>query len=126
MSRLETIHHLTASNFNLVHAHYTELIDSTKLRQSAHGSIATSGSLRRWPRGLCRDAWEELGEWGLVVPVTGGRDEESGGQEEDTRMWRCEVGLEDVEWGVRVKFGIDGSEKVGGAGEVLLRWCREV
>lgn len=60
------------------------------------------------------------------MPVAGGWDDDSGGQEDETRMWRCEVGLEDVEWGVRLKFGVDGGDKVGGAGEVLLRWCREV
>lgn len=59
------------------------------------------------------------------MPVSGGRDDE-GGQEEETRMWRCEVGLEDVEWGVRGRFVVEPGEKVGGAGEILLRWCREV
>ena len=61
------------------------------------------------------------------MPVVGDKGDEgaSGGQEE-TRMWRCEVGLEDVEWGVKEKFGGNGSGKGGGVGEVLLRWCREV
>lgn len=133
MCRLETIHALIVSNFNLVYTHYTELIQSSRLRQIAHGSVTHSGTLRQWSRETCREAWEELGFGGFIVPAVGGRDDDGGlgvgeaGEAEETRMWRCEVGLEDVLWAIREKFEGDGDAGVGaGAGEVLVKWCREV
>lgn len=91
-----------------------------------------SGSLRQWNRELCRGAWEELANLGLMVPVSGGADEglgkiSSGEGEEDSRMWRAEVDLDDMEWSIRQRFGIEGDGRgSGGAGEVLMKWCREV
>lgn len=77
-----------------------------------------SGSLRAWSKETCRGAWEDLGRWGVVTPVVGGRDDDGGdGDGRETRMWRCEVTLEDLRWGV-----LEG----GGEGGVLERWCREV
>lgn len=127
MCRLEAIHTLSTVNFNLVYTHYTELIDVSRLKQTAHGSVTHSGSLRKWSRELCREAWEELGIEGLIVPVAGGRDEDgnSGGAEmEETRMWRSEVGLDDILWSVKEKFNMH-SQGGGGAGEVLVKWCKE-
>lgn len=128
MCRLEAIHTLNTVNFNLVYTHYTELIDTSRLKQTAHGSITHSGSLRKWNRELCREAWEELGIEGLIVPVAGGRDEDgnSGGAEmEETRMWRSEVGLDDILWSIKEKFNMHAQGVGGGAGEVLLKWCKE-
>lgn len=127
MCRLEAIHTLSTVNFNLVYTHYTELIDTSRLKQTAHGSVTHSGTLRKWSRELCREAWEELSIEGLIVSATGGRDEDgnSGGAEmEETRMWRSEVGLEDMLWSVKEKFHMH-SQGGGGAGEVLVRWCKE-
>lgn len=134
MCRLESIHTLAISNFNLVYTHYTELIQSSRLKQSAHGSLAHPGTLREWSREICREAWEELGLAAIIVPVIGARDEDggfaaaggnSGAEMEDTRSWRSEVTLDDVLWEVKEKFA-DGSGFGGGAGEVLTRWCKEV
>jgi len=61
------------------------------------------------------------GGWGVIVPVVGGGMDGDGVGDEETRMWRVEVGLGEVEWGVRERFG--GGV---GAGEVLVKWCREV
>lgn len=127
MCRLEAIHTLSTVNFNLVYTHYTELINTSRLKQTAQGSVTHSGTLRKWNRELCREAWEQLGSEALIVPVTGGRDEEgnSGGAEmEETRMWRSEVGLEDIVWGVKEKFDMN-NQSGGGVGEVLARWCKE-
>lgn len=128
MCRLETIHTLTTSNFNLVYTHYTELVQTSRLKQTAHGSITHSGTLRLWNREICKGAWEELGLWGLIVPVAGGRDEDGwGGEAEESRMWRCELALEDISWGLNEKFKGDGHSGVGGgASEVLTKWCREI
>lgn len=128
MCRLETIHTLAISNFNLVFTHYTELIQSSRLKQTAHGSVTHSGTLRQWSREICREAWEELSSGAIIVPVVGGRDEDGGltggAETEDTRSWRSEVTLGDVLWSVKEKFSDDTVG--GGAGEVLTRWCKEM
>ena len=89
-----------------------------------------SGSLRQWNRELCRGVWEELANLGLLVSANGGDEsgKGAGGEgEEDTRMWRAEVDLDDMEWSVRQRFAIEGDGRgSGGAGEVLMKWCREV
>lgn len=128
MCRLDTIHTLATSNFNLVYTHYTELIQTSRLKQTAYGSVTHSGTLRQWSRETCKGAWEELGLWSLIVPVSGGRDDDGwGGEAEESRMWRCELTLEDMLWGMNEKFkGERGSAVGAGAGEVLSKWCREV
>ena len=66
------------------------------------------------------------------MPVVGGaREDESafgggGAEAEETRMWKSELTLEDVLWGIKQKFEGDGSVGGGGAGEVLTRWCKEI
>ena len=80
-------------------------------------------AIRKWGKEVCRGAWDDLVGWGLLVPVVG-RCEEGGigGVEGETRMFRGDVGLEEVAWGVRCKFE---GEEGRGVGEVLGRWCRE-
>ncbi|KAK5069997.1 origin recognition complex subunit 4 [Lithohypha guttulata] len=130
MCRLETIHTLTTSNFNLVYTHYTELVQTSRLKQTAFGSVTHSGTLRQWGRETCRGAWEELGLWGMIVPVVGAREDDGGmrgggAEVGDTRSWRSEVALEDVAWAIGQKFEDEGGFG-GGAGEVLSKWCSEV
>lgn len=55
----------------------------------------------------------------LVSAHTGeGEGEGAGGESEDTRMWKGEVALEDVEWALRTREGSVSS--------VLGKWCREI
>jgi hypothetical protein len=80
---------------------------------------------------VCRQTWEDLAQWGLLLPVTGrggnaGDVEGLGGKEEvGVRMVRIDVSLDEVAWGVREKFGV--GEEGGGKGvaQLLGRWCKE-
>jgi hypothetical protein len=76
---------------------------------------------------VCRQAWEDLASWGLLLAVhgRGGNDGEGlGGREEvGVRMVRVDVGLEEIALGVKEKFGEEGGGK--GVAELLGRWCKE-
>ncbi len=68
-----------------------------------------------WGREVAKGAWEELGEWEILVPSWLGKRGDEG---VETRMWRVDVSLEEV--GASL-------ESVGkGVGDVLGKWCKEV
>ena len=119
-TRLESIHSLPHVNFHTTYAHYLDLISRTK-QQQHHQSAA---GLRVWGREVARGAWEELGAWEILCPVTGGvKSDES--LSDESKMWRVDVTLDEVVWAVNVKVKRDGGG-MGGMGEVLGRWGREV
>lgn len=134
-TRLDTIHNLATVNFNLVYAHYAELISRSKLQITASGAVAVGASLRQWSRDSARSAWEDLGSYDLMVPATGSgvgsgsgnRDgaanmgDSIGGEGASVRMWRADVTLEEVAWAVKQKW-----RESGGARDVLAKWCREI
>lgn len=111
-TRLEAIHSLTQLNFNIVYAHYTDLLTKSRLAASASG--ATASGMRWWGRDVSLRAWEELVHWEVLVRV-GGKDE---GMGEEGRMYRIDVSIEEVRWAVEGR-GM-------GVGEGLARWCREI
>jgi origin recognition complex subunit 4 len=111
-TRLEAIHSLTQFNFNIVYAHYTDLLKKSKLAASASG--ASASGMREWGRDVALKNWEELVRWKVLVKV-GGKDE---GMGEDGRMYRIDVSIEEVRWAV---------ERLGtGVGEGIVRWCKEI
>jgi len=58
--------------------------------------------------------WERLGEVGLLVGVGGlGGGGRKGEQGKGERLWRCDVGLEEIAGSVDMST-------------VLARWCREI
>lgn len=62
-----------------------------------------------------------MGRWSVLTPVVGGRDDvDADGDEWETRMWRGEVTLEELGWGVKRAGGAESS------GGMLERWCREI
>lgn len=129
-ARLETIHNFTAANFALVHTHYVELLTRSKLQNSSlsaltKGGALTGAGLRQWTKETARGAWEELAQWEVIVPVSGGgagglNDEGLGGDGIGTRMFRVDVTIDEIAWAVKGEMGR------GGAGEVLAKWCREI
>jgi len=124
-ARLDTIHNLAALNFNLVYSHYAELVTRSKTQRSASGLMVTGGGLRMWSKETARHAWEDLGHWEVIVPVTGlgvGPGEDGASENADSRMWRVDVSLDEVAWAVKEKLGSVGV----GVGEQLGKWCREI
>lgn len=73
---------------------------------------------------MAKRAWQELSDSGFLVSAHGGESVGDGvgagaGMEiEDTRMWRSEVALDDVEWALKTREGAVSS--------VLSKWCREI
>ncbi|KAJ9606953.1 origin recognition complex subunit 4 [Cladophialophora chaetospira] len=127
-TRLETIYDITMMNFTLVYKHYTELLTRSKLQRSSLSSLGKGGAvtgagLRSWSKETARGAWEELAQWDLIVPASGGSgrtgDEGLGGDGIVTKMFRVDVTLEDVAWAVKEKLGS------AGAGDALMKWCKE-
>ena len=130
-TRLETIYDITIMNFALVHKQYTELLTRSKLQRSSLSALSKGGTLagaglRSWSKETARGAWEELAQWEFIVPASGtggsGRlgDEGLGGDGIMTKMFRVDVTLDDVAWAVKEKLG------TAGAGETLIKWCKEV
>jgi origin recognition complex subunit 4 len=121
-ARLETLYALTSLNFNAAYTHYTDLLTRSRLKT---GRNFGGGGARSWSRDVCRQAWEDLASWGLLLPVHGRGDGEGlGGREEvGVRMVRVDVGLDEVAWGVKEKFAEEGGGK--GVAELLGRWCKE-
>lgn len=137
-ARLETVYDMTVMNFALVHKQYTELLTRSKLQQTSSslssltkgGGSLTGAGLRAWNKNTARSAWEDLTQWGLIVPVSGstgaiagrGRtgDEGLSGDGIVTKMFRVDVTLDEVAWAIRQKLG------TAGPGETLTKWCKEI
>lgn len=132
-SRLDTIHNLTTLNFNLVYAHYAELLSRSKLQVTASGAVAVGASLRQWNRDTAKSAWEDLGLYECIVPVSGASiaagskdgsfalGDHIGGEGASVRMWRIDVTLEELEFAVKEKWS-----EYGGARDILCKWCKEM
>ncbi len=128
-TRLETIYDITNVNFTLVHKQYSELLTRSRLQFSSLSSLGKGGSvtgagLRSWSKETARAAWEELAQWEFIVAISSGSarlgDEGLGGDGILTKMFKIEVTLDEVAWAVRGKLGS------AGAGETLMKWCREI
>ena len=63
---------------------------------------------------MARTAWEELGRWELIVPVSAKGE----GEGWETRMWRIDVTLEEL--------GACVAGLKGAYGEMMGKWCREI
>jgi hypothetical protein len=130
-TRLETVYDVALVNFEIVHRHYLDLITRSKLQRSSLSSFSKRGSvsgagLRTWGKETARGAWEELAQWEVIVPTssTGGSgrltDEGLGGDGVLMKMFRVDVTLDEIAWAVTEKLGGDG------AGETLMKWCKEI
>ena len=115
-ARLDAIQNAPVVNFNLVYHHYVDLSSRLRLQSSASGAMAQGGLTKIWGRTVAKGAWEELGEWEIIVPAGAGKVK--GDDALETRMGRVDVTLEEI-----------GSSLAGlgsGAGEALARWCKEI
>ncbi len=91
---------------------YSSLTSRYKIQTSSTGVAALGASAKVWGREVALAAWERLVEYGLLVPSGiggGGRDFGAGG-----RMWKIDVGLEEI------------TGSVDGLSGVMAKWCREI
>ena len=112
-ARLDIILSTDLCNFEMVYEEYVALASRVKMQSSASGQLAVGGGGGRiWGKAVAKGEWERLVVLELVLPVTGGTTVRRG-RGEQGRMWRVDVGLEEI----------GGSVKMGA---VMTRWCREI
>ena len=112
-ARLDIILSTDLCNFEMAYEEYVSLASRVKMQTSASGQLAIGGGGGRiWGKAVAKGEWEKLVALELVLPVTGGTTVGKG-RGEQGRMWRVDVGLEEI----------GGSVKMGA---VLARWCREI
>ena len=112
-ARLDIILSTDLCNFEMVYEEYVALASRVKMQTSASGQLAVGGGGGRiWGKAVAKGEWERLVALELVLPVTGGTTVRNG-RGEQGRMWRVDVGLEEI----------GGSVKMGA---VMTRWCREI
>lgn len=147
-ARLEAIYDLPVVTFAAVHAHYRDLVARAKTQSTPAAGV------RVWGKPVARRAWEDLRVWEVLIPAAAaasgggggfgksgerrlgwGAGPASSGMED--KLWRVDVTLEEVGWGLKVKTERDkarggggvgeGTGLAGGAmGELVRKWCREV
>ncbi|KAL8788058.1 MAG: hypothetical protein Q9195_007472 [Heterodermia aff. obscurata] len=112
-ARLDIILSTDLCNFEMAYEEYVTLASRVRMQTSASGQLAIGGGGGRiWDKAVGKREWERLVALELVLPATGGSTAAKG-RGEQGRMWRVDVGLEEI----------GGSVKMGA---VLARWCREI
>jgi origin recognition complex subunit 4 len=114
-ARLDIILDTDTCNFAMVYDEYSSLTSRHKIQTSSTGLTAMGSGAKVWGRDVALDAWEKLAEYDLLVPLSIGggntRGQDSGAS---GRMWKIDVGLEEIAGSV---VGLSG---------VMSRWCREI
>ena len=114
-ARLDIILDSDTCNFNMAYDEYVGLAEKAKLFSSSSGASALGGASKTWGREVAMGAWERLIAVELLVPATGGPGSGTdGGGGKAGRLWKADVGLEDIGEG-----GLELSA-------VMRRWCREI
>lgn len=112
-ARLDIILDTDTCNFAMAYDEYSSLTSRHKIQTSSTGVAALGASAKVWGREVALGAWEKLADYELIVPTVigggGGRDFGVGG-----RMWKVDVGLEEI------------TGSVDGISGILAKWCREI
>lgn len=95
---------------------YSSLTSKHKIQTSASGVNALGGNAKVWGKDVAVGEWERLGEVGLLIPagIGGGGGGARGEAGKGGRMWRVDVGLEEI------------GGAVEGLSAVMGKWCREI
>ena len=112
-ARLDIILDTDTCNFAMAYDEYSSLTSRHKIQTSSTGVNALGSSAKVWSREVALGAWERLADYGMLVPtgIGGGAGREIGA---GGRMWKVDVGLEEI----------NGS--VDGLSGVMAKWCREI
>jgi len=112
-TRLDIILDADTCNFAMAYDEYSSLTSKHKIQTSSTGVAALGASAKVWGRDVALGAWERLADYDLLVPAGinggGGRDIGVGG-----RMWKVDVGLEEI------------TGSVDGLSGIMTKWCREI
>ncbi|TVY37854.1 Origin recognition complex subunit [Lachnellula subtilissima] len=112
-ARLDIILDTDTCNFAMAYDEYSSLTSKHKIQTSSTGVAALGASAKVWGRDVALGAWERLADYDLLVPAGinggGGRDIGVGG-----RMWKVDVGLEEI------------TGSVDGLSGIMAKWCREI
>lgn len=112
-ARLDIILDTDTCNFAMAYDEYSSLTSRYKIQTSSTGATALGASAKVWGRDVALAAWERLAEYELLVPAAigggGSREFGAGG-----RMWKVDVGLEEITGSVEAMSGI------------MVKWCREI
>ena len=112
-ARLDIILDTDMCNFNMAYDEYQQLASRVKAQSSAAGQTAVGGGARVWGREVASGAWERLAKLELILPAMGGSGKGEVGRA-NGRMWRVDVGLEEI------------GPSVSGMNGVMAKWCREI
>lgn len=113
-ARLDIVLDTDLCNFEMVYEEYVSLASRLKQQTSASGQLALGMGGRVWGKGVARGEWERLGRLELVLPATGEGGIGRPSALKRGRMWRVDVGLEEI------------PGAVPGMGKVMERWCKEI
>jgi origin recognition complex subunit 4 len=114
-ARLDIILDTDTCNFAMAYDEYSSLTSRHKVQTSSTGITALGANAKVWGRDVALGSWERLEDYDLLVPAGigggggGARDSGAGG-----RMWKVDVGLEEITGSVE---GLSG---------VMTKWCREI
>ena len=112
-ARLDIILDTDLCNFSMAYDEYQQLASRVKAQSSAAGQTAVGSGARVWGREIASRAWEHLANLELILPALGGSAKYDMGRA-DGRMWRVDVGLEEI------------GPSVSGMNGVMSKWCREI
>ena len=111
-ARLDIILDTDTCNFSMAYDEYSSLTSQHKIQTSSTGMAALGSSAKIWGREVTLSAWERLVDYELLVPagIGGGSGRDFG----IGRMWKIDVGLEEI------------TGSVVGMSTVMAKWCREI
>lgn len=118
-ARLDIILDTDVCNFNMAYDEYQQMASRVKVQSSAAGTVAVGAGIKIWGKEVAMGAWERLMDLELVMPAVGtgsgvGGGSGNGGGGRAGRMWRVDVGLEEI------------APSVTGLSAVMARWCKEI
>lgn len=100
----------------MVYDEYSSLTSKHKIQASSTGVAALGAGAKVWGRDIAMGSWERLIETELLIPASMGAGAIGGigGVGRENKMWKVDVGLEEIPGSVEGLSGIMG------------RWCREI
>jgi origin recognition complex subunit 4 len=113
-ARLDIILDTDNCNFAMAYDEYSSLTSRYKIQTSSTGVTALGASAKVWGRDVSLAAWERLAEYELLVPAGIGGGARGGDFAAGGRMWKVDVGLEEITGSVETMSG------------VMIKWCGEI